>query len=242
MSITHNPKISVVVPAYNESAFIKSCITHLRNQTCDFPYEIIVVDNNSSDNTAQKAREEGVIVLEETRKGVANARETGFRYAKGQIIASTDADTRVPATWLENINKRMEDKTVAGVMGTFLFYDRGWIWNTLAKIITPCIMGIDWLLGKGGNHFLGMNFAVRKDIFEKSGGFTKDLQYGEDIDLGKKVKKIGKIIYVKELRVQTHSRRYQPNLAFAKYLINFVKTSATGKPYRNELPQAKKKK
>ena len=102
--------------------------------------------------------------------------------------------------------------------------------------------GVFLFVGHGQNHFIGMNFAVRKEAFRKSAGFNTNLKYGEDIDLAKKMKKYGRIAYIKKMRVLTHSRRYQLNLAFAKYVVNFIKTDITGKPFRNELPKIEGKK
>ena len=177
MSDQKTPKISVVIPAYNEVKKIRRCLTALQKQSIRDPYEIIVVDNGSSDDTAPVARKFGVTVLEEKTRGVACARQRGFQAARGDIIASTDADTIVPPDWLQTIQNAMADPKRVGVMGTFLFYDRGKIWNGLTKIITPAIRFIDWIVGHGQNHFIGMNFAVRKEAFRKSAGFNTNLKY-----------------------------------------------------------------
>lgn len=98
-----NPiRVSVVLPAYNEEKLLARCLESLQNQTVA-PYEIIVVDNNSIDATAQIARKNGAIVVKETRQGIAWARDAGFNHASGDIIARCDADCTAPPEWIEKI-------------------------------------------------------------------------------------------------------------------------------------------
>src|SRR3989304_2760272 len=96
--------ISVVVPAYNEEQYISSCLAAISNQDFRSSYEIIVVDNSSEDRTAEIARSFGARVLTETRRTAAAARRRGFAEARGDIIATTDADTLVPTNWLSHIH------------------------------------------------------------------------------------------------------------------------------------------
>lgn len=233
--------ISVVIPAYDEEKNISKCIESLLCQDFQDRYQIIVVDNNSTDNTLLIAKTYPVKVITENQKGVAYARQAGFNLAEGEIIASTDADTIVPKDWLSKIHSLLRDDAYIGVTGPFLFYDRGKIWNRLARIISPIMILLDKMLNRGKSNFNGMNFAIKKNIFKKVGGFNKELQFGEDINLAKKAHAYGSIFFTKEITVFTHSRRYKPTFGFAKYFINFVKTSKTGKPFRNELPSIRKK-
>lgn len=97
-------RVSVVIPAYNEEKLISRCISSLENQRVA-PYEIIVVDNNSSDRTASIAQSHGVVVIKEKRQGIAWARNAGFDAAKGDIIARLDADCIAPKHWIERITE-----------------------------------------------------------------------------------------------------------------------------------------
>ena len=111
--------VSVVIPAYNEEECLGDCLRALRRQT--FPaeqFEVIVVDNASSDATAAVARRLGARVVTEPRKGVSRARQAGFEAARGQVIASTDADTRVPPDWLARIAAHFaQDPALGGFYG-----------------------------------------------------------------------------------------------------------------------------
>lgn len=104
-------RISLVIPAYNEEANLADCLEAALAQTAPF-YEIIVVDNASTDATAQvAARYADVRVVRETRRGIAYARNAGFNAARGDIIARIDADTQLPTEWAAHIAQFYDDPT-----------------------------------------------------------------------------------------------------------------------------------
>src|ERR1019366_8076903 len=89
-------RVSLVIPAYNEKHHIKACLDHIASQRV-VPYEVIVVDNASTDKTAAIARSyDFVTLITEKRQGVVFARDTGFNLARGDIIGRIDADTLLP--------------------------------------------------------------------------------------------------------------------------------------------------
>src|SRR5512136_1564985 len=110
-------KITVIVPAFNEEELIAGCLDSLLHQTLDqSKYEIIVVDNNSTDLTARIALSKGVKVECEERKGYVHAIRRGIEVSQTELIAFTDADCRLPLDWLEQILSHFEDFTkVVGV-------------------------------------------------------------------------------------------------------------------------------
>src|SRR4030042_4934425 len=94
------PFVSVVIPAYNEEAYLLSCLESIKNQDYAAEYEVIVVDNASTDNTAKIARDWGAEVVYESKRSPACARQKGAEAATGRIIAFIDADARSPSHWL----------------------------------------------------------------------------------------------------------------------------------------------
>jgi glycosyltransferase involved in cell wall biosynthesis len=92
-------RFSVVVPAYNEAAYLAGTLKALQRQDYGAPYEIIVVDNASTDGTAEIATGHGVRVVCEPEPGICQARQRGLVEARGQIVVSTDADTIQPPGW-----------------------------------------------------------------------------------------------------------------------------------------------
>jgi glycosyltransferase involved in cell wall biosynthesis len=100
----NNPRISIIIPAYNEERYLASCLESVAAQTVR-PYEVIVVDNNSHDKTAEIARRYPFVkLLHEPRQGIVYARNAGFDAASGDILARTDADVVLPPDWLERID------------------------------------------------------------------------------------------------------------------------------------------
>ncbi len=126
--------ISVVVPAYNEEEVLPACIEALLSQTRT-PDEIIIVDNNSSDRTAEVARSYGVRVIVEPQQGIMPAVYRGVSESKGDIIARCDADSIVPSDWIERIEKKMQARPeAAGVTGPGDFYGTNRIRARLAQV------------------------------------------------------------------------------------------------------------
>src|SRR5487761_1699776 len=97
-------KISIVIPVYNEADNLSACLDAISNLEV-MPYEVIVVDNNSTDNTVAIANlYDFVTVAHESRQGVVHARTKGFNLAKGDIIARIDADSVLPYDWTINVD------------------------------------------------------------------------------------------------------------------------------------------
>jgi glycosyltransferase involved in cell wall biosynthesis len=95
--------VSIVIPVYNEASQLEACLRAIALQTVA-PCEVIVVDNNSSDDSAAIAsRYDFVTVLQESRQGVVNARNRGFDAATGELIGRIDADTILPPNWVESL-------------------------------------------------------------------------------------------------------------------------------------------
>jgi glycosyltransferase involved in cell wall biosynthesis len=202
--------ISVVIPAYNEAKYIGDCLEALQAQT--YPpqqFEIIVVDNGSSDDTARLARAYGARVVMELKKGVALARQRGFREARGPIIASTDADTCVPSWWLECIAMDLaRDQRLGGVCGPVYFTDGRPNERLLMRYPLTWAMSLANRLGR--TWWAGNNFAVRSDVFWQVGGFSgfdSAGLVGEDIYLAQQLRRVTRLLFDPRLAVYTSARR-----------------------------------
>jgi glycosyltransferase involved in cell wall biosynthesis len=104
-------RFSIVVPAYNEASYVGAALRSLQAQDYPGPYEIIVVDNNSTDGTGEIAASYGVTVVKEMEPGVCQARQRGTAEARGEIVVSTDADTVQPIDWLSRIDQHSSART-----------------------------------------------------------------------------------------------------------------------------------
>ncbi len=237
----HLPKISVVIPAYNEEQFIPDTLKSLKNQTHK-PLEIIVVDNKSSDKTAQVAQKLGARVIFEPTMGISWARQKGFMAAHGEIIATTDADTQLPKNWLETIAKKFtEDENLVFYSGIFLYRNGSFLLRTIAPIYL-------FLFMFPFSCYSGANLAVRRLVFIKSGGFNTGINVSEDTNLGRKLKKYGKVRLDPFFFVSTSARRYQKGIliglfhyqsAYFRTKLKKEKSKVIYRPIRNssDLPR-----
>ncbi len=212
-------KISVVVPAYNEEKCIERCLNSLVKQDYD-NFEVILCLNNCTDNTENIAKRfSKVKIVKEERKGVTYARQTGTKEASGEIIASADADSYYPSNWLSGIAGNFENSKVAVAYGPVYLESDSYFLKFMSKYVYTWFLIISSLLGM--DNVAGINFAFRKKIFEKTGGYTLDLKSAEDIDLTNKLRKFGKVKFDRKLVVYTSGRKFEGR--FLKSLIHHSK-------------------
>ncbi|PIP64322.1 hypothetical protein COW96_03190 [Candidatus Roizmanbacteria bacterium CG22_combo_CG10-13_8_21_14_all_33_16] len=215
--------VSVVIPCFNEEKVIAACLTALVSQKTSHSFEVIVVNNNSTDQTVEiikKFRDKlDLRIAQQKKKGRGPARKMGFQYAKGNIILSTDADTIVPPKWIETlVNSLLLEKNIA-VTGSSKIVDCGWSANAIFNLIQPLSMRFYRIFF--GHYWLsGFSFGISKKIYDKSGGFNDDINGLEDIDLSFKVKKIGVIKFIPNIPVIFSGRRFSKGLL--KGLFSYI--------------------
>ncbi len=205
--MVRNKYISVVIPAYNEEDWIEIPLKSLEEQDFGGEYEVIVVDNASDDRTGEIARDYGARVIQEPEKGCTRAYQLGFDAARYPIIAATDADTRVPSNWLSLISDSFDGPEVVGVYGSCTFYDSSRYVNWLAKYGFTAFLRFNDLVGRP--HLDGFNMAVSKEAFHEVGGFNLSMKSASDVDLSQRLKDHGKLVYNKDLVVETSARRLE---------------------------------
>jgi peptidoglycan/xylan/chitin deacetylase (PgdA/CDA1 family) len=174
------PLVSVVVPAFNEELWLERCVAAIQRQDTRIPYEIIVVDNNSSDGTAAVAQRLGVRVVFEPQQGLTFARQAGEDAARGAIVAHTDADSAVPPDWVETIAREFQDHPETTVVSGPLAFPRA---PLLVQCITPLqnlLVWLWWLCTRRLAVLNGCNFAVRASALRTAGGFATDLPFTGD--------------------------------------------------------------
>lgn len=203
-----NPPVSLVIPAFNEESFIGRTLASILDQ--DFKdFELIVVDNNSTDKTAEIARQYGAKVVFEKERKASCARQAGFMAAKGKIIATTDADTILPRTWLSQIvGEFKKNKNLVVFGGPFYFYSGSLVARFTMVFLSPLLWNIDRVLS-GGWSIPGVNLAIKKDAFDKIDGFNTNLNVGEDAEICQRLRKIGEVGFDLNHRVLTSGRRYR---------------------------------
>lgn len=219
--------ISVVIPAYNEETRIFPCLKSVFDQNLDKEkFEIIVVDNNSKDQTVALVKKHfpQARVITETRQGAVFARIRGIETAKGKIIAMTDADTVVAKTWLSKMLKAYEIPQVVAVGGTSDFEYK----NTFIRLCQFFINHFNLFF----KTFPGHNMSFAKKAYAECGGFSTKINLCEDFYLSVKIKKAGKVVVLSDNPVVPSSRRFFDGFFpyASKYVVNVLTILIFDKP------------
>jgi peptidoglycan-N-acetylglucosamine deacetylase len=199
--------ISIVVPALNEEKMLPACLESLKKQNSKVEYEIVVVDNGSTDNTVQVAKNNGVRVISCPQKGVAFARQAGAEAAKGEIIIQVDADTIYPDTWLAKIAVKFTNRKKAVAIAGRYVYDVPTGWSPMETFYRSSLNRLGLLLLGFPVAVSGANFAFRKEAFLKAGGYDAKSLYPDQWGIARRLHKYGRIYYVHDIIVKTSTRR-----------------------------------
>jgi cellulose synthase/poly-beta-1,6-N-acetylglucosamine synthase-like glycosyltransferase len=184
-------KASVVIAAMNAEKSIGKCLDSLERQTFK-DFEVIVVDDGSSDNTIGRANAyPKVRVLKQDHGGPAVARNNGAWAAKGKIIVFTDSDCILDSNWLGEMVKPFEDERIAGVQGRYKTRQK----SIIARLIQLEIeRSYERMANRRFIDFMGTySAAYRKKVFEEMQGFDTSfpIASGEDTDLSFRVSEAG---------------------------------------------------
>lgn len=244
-AVGHPVRISFVVPAYNEEAYIARCleaiIAELERTPCKA--ELIVVDNASTDRTAEVARTyRGVLVVAEPVKGLVRARAAGCRAATGRLIANIDADTILPEGWLGRVLSEFSaDPALVALSGPCIYYD---VPKRVSALVTLFYGGgfFFYLLNRyvlhAGSMLQGGNFVVSRDGLAAIGGFNPAFTFwGEDTDLARRLSKIGHVKFTFSLPALSSGRRLLREGVVrtgVRYAVNFFWATFLRKPYTHD--------
>ena len=204
-------KLAIVVPAFNEEGYLAQTLESIQNAAAQLrgrvsiDVDIVVVDNNSWDETAAIALEKGVRVIHEPIQGIGRARNAGARQAAGDVIVFIDADTIAPRNLLDAVCKAMSDPgCIGGAVDVDYRPQRLFIrlylkaWRILARLTG---------MAQGATQF------CRRGAFERVGGYDEKAWIGEDVDFFWSLKKFakankGRVQLIQSPRVQPSCRRF----------------------------------
>ncbi len=220
--------ISVVIPAFNEEKYLPAALESLKAQSFT-PFEIIVADNNSTDKTSEIAKSYGARVVPVRQQGNVYAMKGGLDAARGDVIAGVDADTVVAPDWLEVIQKTFSDSHIVGATGSIGIAEKS-PFTRLNNFLYMIFLQINFWVGIP--HLVGFNFAVRRETYHKIGGMNTSYEMSSDVELGLRLKKYGKIVLVKKMKVAPSMRRWEKNglRTLVQYTRGYVYTALLRKP------------
>lgn len=177
------PFVSVIVPVLNGERTLRECLTSLMH--VNYPserLEILIVDNGSTDRTAEIIKSFPVQYLREARRGIPYARNRGIEFSRGEVIAFTDSDCMVSKGWLQELVTGFRDPKTGGMEGETLnfppttpveyFIARTRIYHDHRRqstLVSPYI--------------ITSNLAFRRDVFETIGKFDTSFIGGSDVDI-----------------------------------------------------------
>lgn len=194
---SHTPVVSVVLIAHNEANRILSCLWSLAENQCSFPFEILVVNNRSTDATAKVLKTLGATVFNEPRKGPGYARQCGLNHAKGKFHLCIDADTMYPPHYIETHVKTLMKPGVVCVFGLWSFiptrnYSRLSLWSY--EFFRDMYLRIQ-AINRPELCVRGMVLSFRTDV-ARNVGFRTTIIRGEDGSMAFALKPYGKLIFL----------------------------------------------
>lgn len=200
--------VSIVVPSFNEERYIKKTLSSIKGQSIiqEYPefFELIIVDNGSTDNTVDLAKPYADKIIIENRKGKLNARNRGINESLGNIIVAADADVYYPSFWLNTLLEPFnnidnpENANTVGVSGS--------IYNAHIPGVPAFVYNIAHYIDKTvvyPNNMSGANSAFWKHRFYEIGGFneninqlnSEEVHQEEERSFGKNLTKLGKVVF-----------------------------------------------
>lgn len=236
------PRISFVVPAYNEELLLPACLAAIRAEVArtGTAAEIIVVNNASTDSTAAvAAATPGVVVVDQPVKGLVQARSAGFLASRGDLVANIDADTLIPEGWLDRVLAEFARKPRLVVLsGPYDYHDVPLHIRAFARAFY--VMGYStYLFNK---HVLGVgamvqggNFVLLRSAMEGIGGYSDAFTfYGEDTDVARRMSKVGDVVFTFRLMAKSSGRRLRGDgvmMTGLRYGTNYLWATFFRKPF-----------
>lgn len=228
------PIISVIISAKNEADRVAACFDSLSQQRTRFSFEVILIDNGSSDGTYSLARklasrQKNFFVYREKKPGSSSARNFGAAKAKGSILVFTDADCRFAKTWLAEIARPLLKKSsypVAAVGGRTLSEFQGETPNLLERYLDQLFVFWENDRLSAFPAFLPWaptcNLAVKKEVFDGLGGFDtswKNAAY--DVDLCWRLVLCGFVLAYAP-KAEVHHLRRRNLRGFTRQMANYA--------------------
>ena len=213
-----NPTVSIIIPVYNHFKHTYNCLKSISHLTDNASYEVIVIDDFSTDDTPKLIKRISGIRFKRQKQngGFIESCNTGAKLANGTYLMFLNNDTVVYDKWLDALIDVFESQKDAGLVGSKLVYPNnqlqeaggivfsdasGWNYGRLSKPDEPQFNHV-----READYCSGASILIRKDLFEQLGRFDERYKpaYYEDTDLAFAVRNIGKKVYYQPASKITH--------------------------------------
>ena len=227
-----NRLVSIVIPILNSEATIEECLDSIYSNRNPPPFQVILVDGGSTDNTVEIVKKHPAELLF-ADKPQARQRNVGIAHAAGDIIAFTDSDCRVTDVWLSALTQHFDDPSIASVGGPNLTPKDDPFWAQCFGALMESLLGsvgvrntVVYKSIREVSHNPPVNSAVRKAVLQEVAGFGEGFEPTEDVMLDAKIKRKGyRLIYDPKMLVWHHRRRTLR--AFIKQLLAYGRGRAS---------------
>jgi glycosyltransferase involved in cell wall biosynthesis len=192
-------KLSVVVPAFNEEKLLGTTLACIREVTKETDVELVVCDNNSTDRTAEIARQAGAKVVFEPVNQISRARNTGAGAASGDWLVFVDADSFPDAALFAGVLDAIRSGNYVGGGATVRFDDADFLSHGAVSVWNAISRTLRWAAGS----FI----FCRADAFREIGGFSTELYASEEIDFSRRLKRHGRFTILHRHPLRTSGRK-----------------------------------
>ena len=228
---TDAPVATIAVIARNEETRLFSCLWALSESRCDYPIEIIGVDNDSTDRTAEIFENAGIRWYTEMQKSCGYARRCGLEHAKGKYYFCIDSDTLYPPRYIQMYIDALEKPGIVGVSSLWSFIPdkkhSKWGLKTFELLRDIHV----WLLSFKRPELAvrGLTFAYRAEYGRKV-GYRVDIKRGEDGSMALGLLKYGqlKLILSRKVRVATATNTLDADGSLFKGFMTRIKNALKG--------------
>lgn len=206
--------MSVVIPVLDDAAALRRCLAAVAAQTIP-PFEVIVVDNGSADDSVRVAVAANVRVLHEPVRGIAAAASRGYQEARGDVIVRVDSDTFLPAEWVARALPAFRDPRVVAVTGPGVFADLGpvarWFWQLAYMQAYFLLMG----LALARPPLFGSNVAFTRAAWLRVADRVdrSDARLHDDVDLSLHLDPAWRVVFDRRLHAEVSSTPVRGGIA-----------------------------
>ena len=192
-------KLSVVVPAFNEEKLLAECLANIREAASGLDTELIVCDNNSTDRTADIARQAGAEVVFEPVNQISRARNAGAAAAGGDWLVFVDADSFPDRALFADLAETIASGRYVGGGATVRFDEADRLAQGAVAVWNAISRAMRWAAGS----FVFCEAAA----FRRIGGFSTELYASEEIDLSRRLKRLGRLMILHRHPLRTSGRK-----------------------------------
>jgi len=217
--------LSIIIPTLNEEKFLPFLLDSIQKQDFKIEHKIIIADAQSRDKTVEIAKSYGCKIV---KGGLpAKGRNEGAKVAQGDLFLFLDADVILPKNFFEKVFQEFKERNLD--IATFILYPQSS--KKTKKLLFNIFYNWPILVFEKVLSHASQAILVKKDVFQKLGGFDEEIKFAEDHSFVRKAKKIGNFGILRSVRILSSLRRLEKEgwvLTYLKYVLAEIYTLLLG--------------